>query len=221
MQKEEILQLEAEVESLLTLTIRAHERFLFLRPMMVNQRLNERIASEEKGITFSQLRNWLYWGFVQELVKICSDKDERTPCISKMSKKLEAPETVQALEDKYSASTLQPEAELRSEFRRLYESFQDGANQMLFSNAAEGYKVVRHKLIAHNELRESGSGYSFFDLKELGLKYGDERQLLDTVRGLVDQLNLLVLRTDFSWDSLLDNETKLVCEYWEIDAIEA
>src|ERR1017187_8751334 len=119
---ERIAKLEAEVDSLLTLTLTAYERFLFLRPMMVNQHLNDRIESEGKSLGFERLRNWLYWALVQELIKICSDNDPRTPCIAKLRNQLEDEETLKALEDKYSTSNkvLWPEAKLRSEFHRIY-----------------------------------------------------------------------------------------------------
>ena len=57
-----IAKLEAEVDSLLGLLIRAYGQFLFLRPMMVNEKLIERISLQEKGVGFGQLRDWLYWG---------------------------------------------------------------------------------------------------------------------------------------------------------------
>jgi len=92
---------------------------------------------------------------------------------------------------------------------------------MLSSKAAGGYKTVRDKLIAHNELRQTGNEYGFYDVKELDLKYGDERQLLETVKQLVVDLALLVRKIDFSWDSIVKRETQTVCEFWEIDCNES
>src|SRR5260370_31511865 len=43
----------------------------------------KQIACEAKGIGFRQLRNWLYWAFIQELSQICCDSDERSPCVAK------------------------------------------------------------------------------------------------------------------------------------------
>jgi hypothetical protein len=64
---EEVAKLEAEVEALFNLTMRAYEKFIFLRPMLTNQELHDRIGREAKAIGFRQLRNWLYWDLVQEL----------------------------------------------------------------------------------------------------------------------------------------------------------
>ena len=85
---EQIGKLEAEVEALFDLTIRAYARFIFLRPMLTDQRLHDRIGKEAKAIGFQHLRSWLYWGLVQELTKICSDKDPRSPSIAVVTQKL-------------------------------------------------------------------------------------------------------------------------------------
>lgn len=216
----QLAKLQAQAEALLNLAIRAHERFLFLRPMMVSRELQDRFTSEDEIIAFTQLRTWLYWGFVQELLKIWSDADERTPCISKIADKLQQPEINNALKTSYSSSSAWSEAELRLEFERLHDDFQHRVEQMLSSNATGGYKKVRDKLIAHNELRQKGNEYQFYDVKEAGVKYGEERQLLETVKQLVVDLLLLVCKTDFSWDSFVERETRIVCDFWKIKSIE-
>src|SRR5713101_3556856 len=155
--KERIENLEAHVEALLQLTIGASERFLFLRPMMINKQLITRIENQAKGIGFSQVRNWLYWGLVLEIRKICSDKNEQTPCIGKVRDALRDAETIQALEDKYvkSGREMGPKAELQSEFGGIYSRFMQQSEEMLSSHSVGSYKTVRDKLIAHNELRRS------------------------------------------------------------------
>jgi hypothetical protein len=89
---ERIAKLEAEVEALFDLTIRAHVRFIFLRPMLADQQLRDRIGKEAKAIGFQQLRDWLYWDLVQELSKICSDKEAKSPSIAA---KIEVSEDIQ------------------------------------------------------------------------------------------------------------------------------
>jgi len=221
--KERIERLEAHVDALLKLTIGAHERFLFLRPMMINQQLTDRIGNQERAICFRQLRGWLYWGLVLEVRKICSDSSDQSPCIRKFSIALEDAETIKALEDKCVKNNREvaPEAELRSEFRGIYSRFTQHSREMLASNSVGGYKTVRDKLIAHNELRKSPTGYDFFDdFKELKLKYGDERRLLETLRELVADLLHLVRNIDFSWDTFFRQEEKRVCDFWEIESID-
>jgi C-terminal, D2-small domain, of ClpB protein len=59
----------------------------FLRPILANQELHDRIGKEAKAIGFRQLRNWLYWCLVQELNKICSAIGKRSP-FEKVTRKL-------------------------------------------------------------------------------------------------------------------------------------
>jgi hypothetical protein len=232
-----IAKLEAEVDSLLGLLVRAYGQFLFLRPMMLNKKLIARISSQEKGVGFRQLRDWLYWGFIQEIVKICVDPDGRTPSIRKLRKALEDESALQALKEKYSRRSppkiegldqydiqelqRQEELELRSEFDQTYRRFRERSAELLSSQALKGYKTIRDKLIAHNELRESDEGYSFFDIHVLNLKYGQERQVLEMAKDVFDDLDALVRNACFSWTHFLEQETRHVCKFWDIETIEA
>jgi hypothetical protein len=231
---ERIVKLEAQVDSLQHLLIRAYAKFLFLRPMLMNEGLNQTISSEERGACFRQLRNWLYLDFVLELVKVCDDSDERTPSIRQLKEALADPETLRALKEKYSrraplkwldeqtAQYLQEqeEQELRSEFDEVYARFRKAADDLLASSAFDGFRTVRDKLIAHNELRKTDEGYEFFDIKNLSLKYGQERQLLEAVRPIIEDLDLLVRNACFDWNSFLPIEEKDVCKFWGISKIE-
>jgi HEPN superfamily AbiU2-like protein len=231
---ERIVKLEAQVDSLLGLLVRAYAKFFFLRPMMLNEGLNQTISSEERGACFRQLRNWLYWDFVLELVKVCDDSDERTPSIRQLKEALADTETLPALKEKYSrraplrgldeetAQQLQNEEEqkLRSEFDEVYARFQKNADELLSSSAFKGFQTIRHKLIAHNQLRKTDAGYEFFDIKVLYLKYGEERKLLAAAQTIVDDLDLLVRNGCFDWYSFFQMQEKDVCKFWSIPKIE-
>ncbi len=204
--------------------------------MMVNDRLIERIESEGRGPGFSQLRNWLYWDFIQELLKICDDTDHRAPSIRQLKRELDDTETLRILKEKYSrriwphihgekrqiAQYFQKreEFELGSAFDDTYRRFKHNSAELLASKALAGYRTIRHKLIAHNELRKSIAGYTFLDLKDLKLKYGQERKLLEMTQSVVDDLDLLVRNSFFVWDSFFEQEKKKVCKFWEIETIE-
>jgi HEPN superfamily AbiU2-like protein len=209
----------AEVEALFNLTLRAYERFIFLRPMLANQELLDRISKEAKGICFRQLRDWLYWGLVQELSKICSDKDARSPSIATVTLKLKNVELRHELEEKCVKNNREMgEEDVRASFHRGYLDYDQLAEEMLSSNSVGGYKTIRDKLISHNELRQSPNGYNFFDVKDAKLKYGDERKLLETLQVLIDHLLLVVRNVDFSWESFFRNEEEAARDFWELNA---
>jgi hypothetical protein len=219
---EQIAKVEAEVEALFNLTIRAYERFIFLRPMLTNQELHDRISKEAKGIGFRQLRNWLYWALVQELIKICSDNDPRSPSIATVTRKLEDVELRNQLEHKCVKKNREMgETEVQASFDRAYSDYLTRAGEMLSSHSVDGYKAIRDKLISHNELRQSlqsASGYDFYDVKDAKLKYGDERKLLETLQVLVDHLLFIVRNVDFCWDSFFRNEEKVARDFWQLGA---
>jgi hypothetical protein len=161
-----IAKLETQVEALFNLTQRASARFRFLKPMLDNRKLIECIESENKGVGFTQLRSWLYWSLVLELSKLCRDNDKRSPSIHAIRKKLANDAAlVQALEDKYAKNTREmfDEAALRAEFRNICKKFEKAADEMLGGRVAGGYRTIRNKLIAHNELRKDGQ---FHDVKD-------------------------------------------------------
>lgn len=201
--------------------------------MMVNDQLNEKFSNEGKHTGFSQLRNWLYWDFIQELVKLCDDSDGRTPSISQLRKALAEPAIRASLKEQFSHRTWPPmkgndpsvaryfrereEEELRLCFDETYSRFQRSSAGLLSSNALTGYVTIRDKLIAHNELRKTDAGYTFFDIKVLKLKYGEERKTLELARDVVDDSNLLVRNSSFVWDSFLQQQTEDVCKFWGIE----
>jgi hypothetical protein len=221
--KEAVAKLESRVEALLTLTLQAFERFRFLQPMLDNRQLLDRIERENKGAGFNQLRNWLYWSLVLELSKVCHDNgsQRRPPSIYAIRQKFGSnPTIVQALEDKYAKNNREifEADQLRAEFRNIYAKFCESADRMLSERVAGGYKTIRNKLIAHNELRKDGK---FHDVKDEGLKYGNEHALLKTLQELVTDLMLLVRNTDIQsvWSSSLRYDRKMVCEFWRLDLL--
>jgi len=216
---ERIAKLEAEVEALLNLTIRAYERFIFLRPMLANQELLDRIGKEAKAIGFRRLRNWLYWGLVQELSKICYDKDPKSPSIAAVTRKLKDVQLRNQLEEKCVKNNREMgEARVRASFNRAYSDYDRRAEEMLSSHPVGGYKTIRDRLISHNEQRLSPSGYNFFDVKDANLKYGDERKLLETLQVLVNHLLLIVRNVDFSWDSFFRDGEQVARDFWGLNA---
>jgi AbiU2 len=218
---EQIVKLEVEVDALQNLTMRAYARFVFLRPMLTNQELHDRIGKEAKWIGFDRLRNWLYWGLAQELSKICSDNDPKSPSIAGIARKLQDDQLRQRLEEKCVRNNREMgEASVRASFNHAFSDYQQRAQELLSSQSVGGYKTIRDKLISHNELRQSPSGYDFFDVKGAKLKYGDERKLLETLRLLIDDLLLIVRNVDFSWDSFFRNEEDVVRDFWELDAFQ-
>jgi hypothetical protein len=220
----QIKRLEAEIEALQTPTILAYQRFIFLRPMLANQELLNRINREGKVSAFKQLRYWLYWGLVQQLSNICSDRDERSPSITKVTRKLKDDVHLRKqLENKWVKNIREfGEAEVRADFERAYSDYLQHAEEMLSSRSVGGYKKIRNKLVSHNSLQrspQSPTGYDFYDVKDAKVEIGDERKLLETLQVLVSDLLLIVKNVDSSsWNSIFRHEEQIACKYWELSA---
>jgi AbiU2 len=210
-------KLEAEVEALQTLTIRAYQRFIFLRPMLANQELQNRINGEGKVRAFEQLRYWLYWGLVQQLSNICSDRDERSPSITTVTRKLKDDVNLRKqLEKKWVKNGATP-----ADFDHTYSDYLQRAEEVLSSRSVGGYKKIRNKLVSHNALGRSPmspTGYDFYNLKDANVTIGDERRLLETLEALVNSLLLIVKNVHSTLDSIVQQEEEVARKYWELSA---
>lgn len=215
--KDAIRKLELQVKALFELTVGAFGRFHFLKPMLDNRILLDRIEQENKGAAFNQLRPWLYWGLVLELAKLCHDngKQKRAPSIYAIRKKLSNRAVVKALRDNYAnrGRDVAHANELAMEFSMIYRRFCKTADRMLSARVAGGFKTIRDKLSAHNELRKDGK---FHDVRRERLKYGDEHALLKIIQKLVTDLMTLVPGIDVEsvWDQPFEDQRRIASEFW-------
>ena len=198
MNKAQITRLEGFVESLSVLLLRVYSQFLFVRPMMVNTTLIARFGGSSRTARFEQLRDVLYWTLILELVKLCDDRDVRTPSISRVLALLNDSDIVRFLERRFSRWVLpkvpgestgerrrvqeQEEKQSRLRFRKTYARLRKNSHALLDSPALKGFKMIRSKLIAHNELSFEVGRYELFKISVLKLKYGDERKLLEQAK---------------------------------------
>ncbi len=223
MNKEGIEKLKAHTDNLLDMLIRAYERFLFVRPMMVNDSLVASMGKQGKRQGFEQLRNTLYWDFINELVKICAKyKDERTPSIQRIVEYIKADAVRNILEQKYASgrSLFDKQDEYKIEFRSVLARLDSNVDKLLGATAYSGYKEIRDSLIAHNDLRRTETGYQPLNIQPLGLKYGNEVEILILVNSIVDDLNSVIRCASFDWNSFFEPEVRTVCDFWGITQIE-
>ncbi|MFL6528031.1 MAG: hypothetical protein ACJ8IQ_08035, partial [Chthoniobacterales bacterium] len=111
-------------------------------------------------------------------MKICADKNPRTPSIRNIRAALCDAQVVAELRRKYTQRTPPPSPpdldeqlrrigeqerrELEVEFDEEMRVFLADSQALLTSATLTGYVKIRHKLIAHNELRQGGGRYDFF-----------------------------------------------------------
>jgi hypothetical protein len=200
------------VEAVFELTVNAFFRFHFLKPMLDNRKLFGRVARENKAVGFNQLGNWLYSDLVLELAKLCHDKgkQKRGPSIYAIREKLRDRAMVKALRDNYASRgrEVADANELKREFSMIYRRFCKTADRTLSTRVAGGFKTIRDKLIAHDELRKAGK---FHDVTGARLKYGHEHRLFKTTQRLVTDLMTLVRGADIAsvWHQPLEDQRQM------------
>lgn len=219
MNRQQLGKLKGHTDRLVDLALGTWERAKLLEPMMSNHDLNDRIRRERKGRGFARIRNCLYWDLVHEIVKLTVDTDPRCPSIKNVVRELEKPGVYAGLK-KISARPImavgdplpedvqrymweQDKRELEAKFDAQFERIMEGTQTLTSSPATQAYKTVRDKLIAHNELVYRGSSYTSVSIKDMGLKYGDERQVLIDATAIISDLYSVINRTSFDWDRSL------------------
>ena len=217
--EQRITKIEAHTENLLNLFLGAHTVLAILRPMNIDQELVSRFSRENRSAGFDAIRHVLYWNLIQELVKIVADKSDHAPSIHNLRTHLAVPEIKARLEDKYSVwaspgkesdppdvkefwkhRNEQSELERREVFNSTYKRAMKESAELLDSTALAGMKEVRNKLLAHNELKLQNGCYRFIDIQGYGLKYGDEKVLLEEATRVFDSFFVLVNHASFEWD---------------------
>jgi AbiU2 len=226
--------LKAEVELLSTLLQSAYIDYLFLRPVMSDVGLKNRMEKEGKLEGFNQIGEALYWWFIQQLVKIWDDRGSQARHVSirKILTNIADYRIVQQLEDRH-ARWMRPHGELpdpetlnsikkreqqeqREEFRRRLDRVLSEGAALLAAEPLQAYRRVRNKLIAHTEVRKGEDRLKRYPIENLRLKFGTERELLRNTIRIVHELESLICGVDFSWESLRSLYERDVAAFWEV-----
>jgi hypothetical protein len=232
--EQRIAKIQAHIERLKNLLLGAHTIFAILRPMNVDEDLIARLSRENRGAGFETIRHVLYGNLVQELVKIVADDDCRVPSIHNLRRQLEDRRVKAAFQKQYSAwgspakdsdtpdvkafwkqLAEQHEHEGKQRFDALYDKVMKESAELLSSTALAGMQSVRDKLLAHNELKFQSGSYQFIDIRTYGLKYGDEKLLLEKATRVFHDFFALVSRASFDWNrskTMIERDAKL---FWK------
>ena len=233
-----LAHLKAEIEFLSTLLESAYIDYLFLRPVMSDAGLKNRMEKEGKLEGFNQIGEGLYWWFIQQLVKIWDDRDsqDRHVSIRKILGSIVDYRIVQQLEDEYARGTAphgelpDPETvnsihereqqELREEFRRRLGRVLSEGVALLACEPLQAYRRIRNKLIAHTEVHKGEEGLKRYPIENLRLKFGTERELLRSTIRMVHELQGLICGVDVSWESIRSLYERDVAAFWEVTQLD-
>lgn len=222
--KDQLRKMKGHLEVLQTLFLNVYGSYMFLRPLFADKELVRRLSRGPKAPGFSQLLDTLYWHFILDLVKIWrhpdhqQEKDRSCPNLLNITAKLNDEQIVSLLQEFYLlADRFDDPIEREKEFVQRCQRIRRITAQMCKTNSLLArYATIRDKLIAHNEAHVESTGYSLFPIKQLGLKYGQEKLLLESARVVIDDLNAVVLDKSFSWDDFFSLESRHVADFWDI-----
>jgi hypothetical protein len=235
MNKEGFSKLNCEVGALIEMLIGAYTGYFQWHPMMFSEALVQKINEEKRVAGFMHFRDLAYRMLILDLVNLCADDDKnrRTPSIKVIWEKISEPSARAYLRQRHTNFGSRPLAtgEAKSPRRIVHlrkyfakKSFDDAFAEtegmvrlLIQSPTLKGYRMVRDKLLAHRELKLDGERYSKLDIGTLGLRYGQEHDVLDQAREIADRLNFMVRNASFGWDTVEKNEKRSAMRFWQLD----
>lgn len=236
-----IKKLEAHAAQLLDSFLMLTERYSLLRPMIVDNRLMVYFSNGYKGRGFVTLRTSLMFSCIQDIVNQSFDSSPKAPSIKQLVASLEDPSLVDELRESYAIWVLstagvhrEPELlealkslELREREKRR-EEFDKIRNLTLinwekFSDQKyiDGFRKIRDKVTAHTEVILREDQYEPLDIGRLGIKWSDLQHAVESMRELVDSLNMLIRNAGFAWGRLDEQLAKSSEAFWNSAAGES
>jgi hypothetical protein len=228
---------EAHASHLLDEFIKLRERYEMLDPMLFNQAVVATYGVGHRARGFLTLRQSLFMSCVQDIAKLCSDKDERTPSIRNIARALEDSTFTTILRERYAIWRLpvqaeddpailealrrmeaREEAERREQFDEHLQEMRSAWAALAASPDLESFCTIRDKLTAHTEVRCVADKYQLLDLKTLGIRWGALRALIGQMQSLVELTGILVRNAGFAWDMLDEQLAQAATGFWDVPA---
>lgn len=220
---EDFHRLQEHSERLFDLAISAWHRFKIVQPLLFDEDTINRLSNGRRRPGFQTLRHTLYWDLIKEIAKLTFDRDDRCPSIRTIVKTLQKPgvrerlytiytvpmKSGQIVGDPLSQEFLQgiedeERRRLETEFDAIFDRVISGARQLFAAPQLLAYHRIRNKNIAHSEVEFVNGRYQFVEIKNLGIKYGDERAVLNAATEIVDDIFSIVKRTSFDWENSME-----------------
>lgn len=233
MSDQQVAKLRAHASRVLDLFRTLRDRFALLKPLAFDADLASRVGDGPRAYAHMVLKDALLESCVQNIAKISSDSDGRTPSLTNIMDALDWA-TVQAkLRTDYAVppiSTLvtgdslpaELEAELRqkeadrlaAEFDNAFAQLREDWQRVQADGRIAAFKTWRDKVIAHSELRHADGAYAPVDLATLGLTWGDLEPVIGELQEVVAGVGIVVRGASFAWGMLDEQLNEASTAYW-------
>jgi len=230
---EQVKKLKGHTEHILDLFIGLREQYRFLEPMLFNKRVAKRFSGGAKNRGFNVIKYSLFFSCVQDVANLALDADKRTPSLTKVLNVLADLKVKEILKKEYSVWNIpipddQPivvraalermekrETEKRAkDFDRIFKRLYRRWDKLTTSNSLSAFSVVRDKYTAHKEIHLDGDKYKLFDIGTLELKWKDLNSIINSLRLIVLDVNLLVRNASFNFEAFEDGLSSSVKSFW-------
>jgi hypothetical protein len=229
-----IEKLQAHAGHLLDAFLGLRERYAMLEPMLFQDQVPKSRGSGKQARGFLTLRHSLFLSCVQDIAKLSTDDDKRTPSIKNLVSALDDANLVKTLRERFAAwhvpvveaetdpeivealrrMELREETERRAQFDEILGRAQKAWIELSSSPFMGSFLTIRDKVAAHTEVQFVADKYQFVDISTLGVKWSDLRKAIELMQGLVESLGLLIRNAGFAWDMLDEQLSKASQYFW-------
>jgi hypothetical protein len=231
--REQIKKLKGHTEHILDLFIGLEEKYKFIEPMLFHKSVLRNYGSGLKSRGFNVIKYSIFFSCIQDVVNLTLDDDKRTPSLKKVVNTLNDPSLRDIFRLEFSEWNIpipkgqskeildalkrmeKRETEKRAkDFDRTYNQMKRNWNRLISLKSLEGFKVVRDKYTAHKEIHLEDGTYKSFDVGSLELKWKDLDKVVNMIRLVIRDINLLIRNSSFDYDGFEKNLSLSVISFW-------
>ncbi len=220
MNTQRLQKLQGHTDTLLSGFLGLRLNFALLNPLLGNRKAN--IPQPPPGVLYhgiSAVRTTLFRACVLDVVKLAWDTDERAPSIANLMAILGESEIRSLLieqqigafiltdkgDDTWTPEQLQAienreRERYREQVAQQFAQLTDFWTTLDTMSCKAGFIAMRHKHIAHLEVRLQGNTYEPLDITALSIRRGDLEDAVKLMGRIVWLLNAIIRDSDFAMD---------------------
>ena len=202
--------------------------------MLFDEGVVSRHGAKDRARGFHILMHSLFLSCAQDIAKLSMDADKRTPSIRNLVQALTKDGLRSEFRTRYSKWAISPivgetdleiiaalkkmqvkdQLERDQRFDELYCEMMDLWGQLSSSPTMNAFLTIRNKVSAHSEVQYSADKYTFVDISQLGLQWGDIKKAVETMQRLVELIGLMVRNAGFAWEMLDEQLSTASIQFW-------
>lgn len=192
------------------------EKYALLDPMLFDKTL----VQKHKNRGFEVLRQALFFACVVDIVNIvCKKGGNKPPSIEGIASVFCNQEILKSFHDElvnneaFAGYPWMQEKPSQSFWKNVGVT-KTKIDCLLHSSQMKAFETIRDKRIAHLELKKSGDDYELLDISTLGLQWGDIKIILNEIKIIIGNLNVIMTGTHISDRDTINQKMRNI--FWTI-----